>query len=112
MANEIKKKLSRKSNFYTFTTTNETKKQYIWILAVNIANNDIHFQEDNKLLYSELGTFSYRLTKTGNITYAAIDGKHDDTITSLGIALQCKEDFKFQGQPKLNFVLTKQKLLY
>ena len=29
MANEIKKKLIRKSNFYTFTTTNETKKQYI-----------------------------------------------------------------------------------
>lgn len=111
MANEIKKKLTRKSNFYTFTTTNETKKQYISLLAVDIANNEIHFEEDNKLLYSELGTFSYRLTKTGNITYAAIDGKHDDTITSLGIALQCKEDFLSSGQPKLNFVLTKQKLM-
>ena len=112
MANEIKKKLVRKSNFYTFTTTNETKKQYISLLAVDIANNEIHFEEDNRLLYSELGTFSYRLTKTGNITYAAIDGKHDDTITSLGIALQCKEDFLSSGQPKLNFVLTKHKLLY
>lgn len=110
MANEIKKKLVRKSNFYTFTTTNETKKQYISILAVTIANNEIHFEEDNKLLYSELGTFSYKLTKSGNITYAAIDGKHDDTITSLGIALQCKEDFKFSGENKLNFVTTKQKL--
>lgn len=105
MANEIKKKLNRKSNFYTFSTTNETKKDYIGLLAVAIANNDIHFEQDNKLLYSELGTFSYRLTKTGNITYAAIDGKHDDTVTSLGIALQCKEDFKTGGNPDLSFVI-------
>jgi hypothetical protein len=105
MANEIKKKLTRKSNFYTFATTNESKKDYISLIAVAIANNDIYFEEDNKLLYSELGTFSYRLTKTGNITYAAIDGKHDDTVTSLGIALQCKEDFKTGGNPDLSFVI-------
>lgn len=104
MANEIKKKLVNRNTFYTFTTTNETKKEYISILAVDIANNTIHFEKDNKLLYSELGTFSYRLTKTGNITYAAIDGKHDDTVTSLGIALQCKEDFKNGGNPDLSFV--------
>ncbi len=112
MANEIKKKLARKSNFYTFTTTNESKKDYISLIAVAIANNEIHFEEDNRLLYSELGTFSYRLTKTGNITYAAIDGKHDDTITSLGIALQCKEDFKHSGNNNMNFVRTNTKLLY
>ena len=63
-----------------------------------IANNEIHFEPDNKLLYSELGTFTYHLTKTGNITYAAVDGKHDDTVTSLGIAMQCKEDFKYIGK--------------
>ena len=104
MANEIRKKLNKKSNFYPFTTTNETKKDYISILAVAINNNEIHFEKDNTLLYSELGTFSYKLTKTGNITYAAIDGKHDDTITSLGIALQCREDFKYAGKNNNNFV--------
>ena len=104
MANEIRKHLIRKSNFYEFTTTNESKKQYISILAVKINNNDIHFEKDNTLLYSELGTFSYKLTKTGNITYAAIDGKHDDTVTSLGICLQCKDDFKTAGTPNLDFV--------
>lgn len=111
MANEIKKKLVRKSNFYTFTTTNESKKEYISLLAVDIANNNIHFEENNKLLYSELGTFTFKLTKTGNITYAATDGKHDDTVTSLGIALQCRSDFKYTGQNNLNFVATKNKLL-
>lgn len=110
MANEIKKHLTKKSNFYTFATTNESKKQYISILAVAINNNEIHFEKSNTLLYSELGTFSYKLTKTGNITYAAIDGKHDDTITSLGICLQCKSDFKYSGQNRNNFVNTKSKL--
>jgi hypothetical protein len=104
MANEIKKKLVNKYTFYTFATTNESKKDYISLIAVAIANNAIHFEPDNKLLYSELGTFSYRLTKAGNITYAAIDGKHDDTVTSLGIAMQCKEDFKYTGTPNLDIV--------
>lgn len=112
MANEIKKKLIRKSNFYSFTTTNETKKQYISLLAVAIANNQIHFEEDNRLLYSELSTFTFKLTKTGNITYAAKEGYHDDTVTSLGVCLQCREDFKYAGENNLNFITIKRKLLY
>ena len=112
MANEIKKQLSRKSNFYTFTTTNESKKQYISLIAVDIANNEIHFEEDNRLLYGELSTFTFKLTKGGNITYAARDGFHDDTVTSLGICLQCKEDFKLSGLPQMNFIRTNTKLLY
>ena len=112
MANEIKKKLYRKSNFYTFATTNESKKQYISLLAVDIANNAIHFEEDNRLLYSELSTFTFKLTKTGNITYAARDGYHDDTVTSLGICLQCREDFKNNSYKNMNFVRTNTKLFY
>ena len=104
MANEIKKKLVRKSNFYEFTTTNDSKKQYISLISVDIANNTIHFEPDNKLLYSELSTFTFKLTKTGNITYAARDGFHDDTVTSLGIALQCKQDFQYKPINKDNFV--------
>lgn len=110
MANEIKKKLAKKSNFYSFATTNESKKDYISILSVDIANHQIHFEEDNRLLYSELSTFTFKLTKAGNITYAARDGFHDDTVTSLGICLQCREDFKYAGRPNINFALTKSKL--
>ena len=112
MANEIRKKLRRKSSFYTFATTNESKKQYISLLAVDIANNSIHFEEDNKLLYSELSTFTFKLTKGGNITYAARDGYHDDTVTSLGICLQCRADFKNNSFNNLKFVRTNTKLLY
>lgn len=112
MANEIRKKLMRKSNFYEFKTTNETKKDYISLISVSVANREIHFEEDNTLLYSEMGTFSFKLTKTGTITYAAIPGKHDDTVTSLGIALQCKEDFKYTGKNNNNFVRSNTKLFY
>ena len=112
MANEIRKKLYRKSNFYCFTTTNESKKQYISLLAVAIANNEIHFEEGNKLLYSELSTFTFKLTKGGNITYAARDGYHDDTVTSLGICLQCREDFQYKPINKDNFIRTNTKLFY
>ena len=110
MANEIKKKLKRKSNFYSFTTTNETKKQYISLLAVAIANNEIHFEVENKLLFSELSTFTFKLTKGGNITYAARDGYHDDTVTSLGICLQCREDFQYKSINKDNFIRSNIKL--
>lgn len=104
MANEVKKQLVRKSTFRTFETTNETKKDYISLIAVNIANGTIHFERGNKLLYSELSTFGFKLTKTGNITYAAQPPAHDDTVTSLGICLQCKEDFKFSGKMNNNFI--------
>ena len=106
MANEIKRKLYRKSNFYTFATTNETKKQYISLISVAVANHEIHFEKDNTLLYSEMGTFSFKLTKTGTVTYAAINGKHDDTVTSLGICLQCKQDFQYKPINKGNFIRT------
>lgn len=103
MANEVKRQLVRKSSFHTFTTTNDTKKDYIGLISVNIANRTIHFERENKLLYSEMSTFTFKLTKTGNITYAAQEPFHDDTVTSLGIALQCKEDFKFNANQN-NFV--------
>ena len=104
MANEIKKQLRKKSSFHTFATTNDTKKDYIGLIAVGVANRTLHFEKENKLLYSEMSTFTYKLTKTGNITYAAQEPFHDDTVTSLGIALQCKEDYKFSGVNNLSFV--------
>lgn len=110
MANEIRRQLVRKSNFYTFTTTNETKKDYISLIAVAIANHNIHFEQDNTLLFSEMGTYTFKLTKVGNITYAAQDGKHDDTISSLGICMQCKEDHKYTGQNNNMFVRSNTKL--
>ena len=106
MANEIKKQLLKKSNFKTFATTNESKKNYISLIAVAIANGDIHFEQDNRLLYSELSTYSFKITKTGSITYAAREPFHDDTVSSLGIALQCKEDNKYITKNNINYIIS------
>ena len=93
--NEIRKLINRKETLNKWSTTNESKKDIINNLQVQIANKNITFNKDNNLLKSELGTFTYKLTKSGNITFNALDGFHDDTVMSLAIALQAKEDFKY-----------------
>lgn len=93
--NELKKLIKKKEILNKWSTTNESKKDIINNLQVLISNKNISFNKNNTLLKSELGTFTYKLTKNGNITFAAIDGFHDDTIMSLAMALQAKEDFKF-----------------
>lgn len=98
MFNEIVKHVKDKTNLELFTTTNDSKKQYISLISNHITNNNIEFDKSNKTLFTEFGTFSYKLTKSGNVTYAATSGNHDDTVISLGLALQAKEDFKFVNQ--------------
>ena len=94
MINEIKKYVKNKQKVQSFTTTNETKKIQVGLLSVAITNKEITFDKNNKILYSELGTFSYKLSKNNNITYAATPGNHDDTVMSLCLALQAKENSK------------------
>lgn len=103
MFEEIRKYVDKKSKLHKFLTNNDSKKEIINRISVYIANNDIHFMKDNKVLYSELGTFTYKLTKSGNITYAAKEGFHDDTVMSLGIALQAKEDLKYNMTRNVGF---------
>lgn len=105
MANEIRKKLINKNRFSTFTSTNETKKEYVSLIAVGISNNAIHFEKENTRLFSQFGTYTFAITKAGNVTYNAKPGYHDDTISSLGIALKCKEDFKYVGVNNNKFIL-------
>lgn len=96
MINEIKKYVKNKQKVQAFTTTNETKKIQVGLLSVAITNKEITFDKNNKILYSELGTFSYKLSKNNNITYAATAGNHDDTVMSLCLAMQAKEDSKYK----------------
>lgn len=95
--NELRKLIKKKEILNKWSTTNETKKDIINNLQVLISNKKISFNKNNNLLKSELGTFTYKLTKNGNITFAAIDGFHDDTVMSLAIAIQAKEDFKYNN---------------
>ena len=93
MLNEIEKLVSNKSKLREWTTTNQTKESAVSSLAMAIANKDIHFNTIDNELYSELGTFIVKYTKTGRMQFEAQSGKHDDRCMSLAIALQCKQDY-------------------
>ena len=93
MLNEIEKLVSNKSKLREWTTTNQTKESAVSSLAMAIANKNIHFNTIDNELYSELGTFIVKYTKTGKMQFEAQSGKHDDRCMSLAIALQCKQDY-------------------
>lgn len=104
MLNEIKRFVDNKSRLYEWTTTNSSKEEIISNLAIEIANKDIHFLKDDMKLYNELGNFVVTVSKTRKLTFAARGNGHDDRVMATAIALRCKEDFKFSGENKLNFV--------
>lgn len=93
MINEIKKLVNDKSKIREWQTTNSSKEEIISELAVRIAKKEISFNEVDKSLYGEFGTFVANFTKSGHMTFGAINGKHDDRIMSLAIALRCRDDY-------------------
>ena len=103
MINEIRKLSSSKFKLHEWTTTNASKEEIVSDLAVKIANKEIHFNNDDKGLFAELGTFIVKYTKTGKMQFEAQSGKHDDRILSLCIALRCKNDFKYAGKNNIEF---------
>lgn len=112
MLNEISKLVKNKSKIKEWTTTNSSKAEIIGILQNHIANQTVHFDNENKLLYRELGTFIYTISKSRKITYAAKAGKHDDTVLSMAIALKAKEDvIPLNVQKDIHFVRVRNKII-
>ena len=93
MINEIKKLVKDKTKIREWTTSNVSKEEIMSDLAVTIAKKEIFFDETDKSLYNEFGTFVANFTKGGHLQFGAISGKHDDRIMSLAIALRCRNDF-------------------
>lgn len=93
MINEIKKLVNNKTKIREWTTSNSSKEQIMSDLAVTIAKKEIFFDETDKSLYGEFGTFVANFTKGGHLQFGAISGKHDDRIMSLAIALKAKTDY-------------------
>lgn len=95
---EIRKRLNVKYRLKEWQTTNATKMDIIDALAVEIQNERITFDEHNEMLYHQLGTFGYTLTKTKKVSYAAMGSNHDDTVMSMAIALKAKRDARANRQ--------------
>ena len=95
MINQIKKLVRNKGKIYEWTTSNSSKEEIISNLAVLVANKSIEF--DDKELFSQFGTFICKITKSKKLSFAAMEGKKDDRIMSLAIALKAKDDFKYNS---------------
>ena len=85
MGNEIGKLLDsdKRRRFEAFTTTSSSKDRIVSKLAVDIANRDLSFSDND--LFVELGAFQCHYSKTGKPTYGGV-GEHDDRVMSLAIA--------------------------
>ena len=66
--------------------TNPKKVMLIEKLMVAIEHRLITFP-DIEVLIDELRAFSYELLPTGNFRYSAPEGKHDDCVISLALAV-------------------------
>lgn len=75
-------------NFRPFTTTSASKKDLINNLSILIEQKKILIP-NIPVLVAELEAYSYEVTKSGNVTYNAPLGYHDDMVMSL--ALACKD---------------------
>ena len=96
MYNEIKKLVKDQTKLKEWETSNSSKEEIITKLALGIAQKGVSFNEMDKSLFSEFGTFVATYTKGGHLQFGAISGKHDDRIMSLAIALQAKHDYDYK----------------
>lgn len=88
---------SIKSRVQPFTTTNTSKNDICGYLALLIDKKAIHFESDDKELYSQFGTFIYKFTKHGAMQLEAMAGHHDDRIMSLAIACEAMKQGNKSG---------------
>lgn len=66
--------------------TNKSKSELITKLSIYIEQNRITFPP-NEMLIDELRAFGYTKSKTGKFQYSAPEGKHDDMVNSLALAV-------------------------
>ena len=108
MLNEIQKQMRKnKSKIKEWTTSASTKNPMVALMQTAIANGNIWFDIENKVMYGEMGTFTYTVSKAQKISYAAKAGFHDDRVMSCCMALQAKEDYPYSGGSNYAFVRTR-----
>lgn len=72
-------------NIEGYKFTNSSKAQLIQSLSLSMDKGEIFFPNKQELI-SELEIFGYDMTSSGNITYNAPQGFHDDMVISLALA--------------------------
>jgi len=69
-----------------FTFTRKSKPELVEKLTISIEQRKIRIP-DNEDLIDELGAYGYKMTDSGNVTYSAPIGLHDDMVMSLALAV-------------------------
>ena len=110
MINEIKKLSKLKARIYEWSTNNTSKEEIITDLAMGIVNREVHFEKDNRRLYTELGDFAVSISKSRKMTFASAHG-HDDTVMSLAIALRARKDIQASLSKGIGFINTNNRWL-
>ncbi len=83
----IQEDLAREKLFIDdFKFTNKTKKELVEKLSIFIEQKLV-FIPPKEILTEELKSFGYHLTDSGNVTYSAPQGLHDDAVISLALAV-------------------------
>lgn len=105
--NELIKLIKRKNKVKEWTTTNTSKEKILSNLAVAIEQQKISFNNEDKLLYSQFGTFICTVTKNKHLKLEAKAGFHDDKVMSLAIALEAKNSTKKFDRSNYRFTQSK-----
>ena len=104
ICNEIKKLCNKKTIVKEWYTSNDTKTEMLSDMAISIVKQEIHFDKNDKKLYSQFSTFGCTYTKTGKLQLAGTGSTHDDKILSLGIAYAARRDTNKHGNYNISFV--------
>lgn len=108
MLNEIKKLCKQKAKIRPFLTTHTSKNDMVGLLQTKISSKFIVIPDSEKALRFELGVFTYTLSKSKVVTYAAKPPHHDDRVMALGLSVQAREDYKpFSVKKDTVFIRTK-----
>jgi hypothetical protein len=59
--------------------------ELIRTLSIAFDNKGLYIN-NNEVLLNELGVFEYDITPSGNLTYSAPQGMHDDCVIALALA--------------------------
>jgi phage terminase large subunit-like protein len=77
--------------------TSEIKRELIQDLTVGIDSERIYFFPFPELV-NELEIFEYSVSAQGNVSYAAPEGFHDDTVVTLAMVLYGLDKYKNKGE--------------
>ncbi len=70
-----------------YKITNATKKELIEGLSLAVQGTQLYYPSI-EMLISELESYEYEISRSGNVTYSAPEGLHDDCVIALALAWQ------------------------